>query len=68
VAMLFAWGQPFHGLAVAALLGAQFLLMERLLKDPRERAPWYNATGTSLYVIGMLVGAFALRQTVPAVL
>ena len=35
--------------------------MKRLLADPRERAPWYNATGVSLYVIGMLISAFAVR-------
>jgi chlorophyll synthase len=44
------------------LLMAQLLLMVRLLQSPRERAPWYNATGTTLYVIGMLVTAFALRS------
>ena len=31
------------------------------LRDPKALAPWYNATGTSLYVIGTLVTAFALR-------
>jgi chlorophyll synthase len=46
---------------VALLLVAQLGLMTRLLRDPRAKAPWYNATGTSLYVIGMLVSAFALR-------
>jgi chlorophyll synthase len=40
---------------------AQLLLMVRLLRNPRELAPWYNATGTTLYVIGMLVTAFTLR-------
>ena len=60
VAFLFAWGHPFHSAAVAALLCAQLFLMDRLLKDPRARAPWYNATGTTLYVIGMVVSAFAL--------
>jgi chlorophyll synthase len=40
--------------------------MLRLLAQPRERAPWYNATGTSLYVIGMLVAAFALRSLLSA--
>jgi len=41
--------------------------MVRLLRAPRERAPWYNATGTSLYVLGMLVTAIALRPLlVPA--
>ncbi len=35
--------------------------MMRLVASPRERAPWYNATGVTLYVLGMLVAAFALR-------
>jgi chlorophyll synthase len=61
VALLAAWGFPLHAGAVAVLLLVQVLLMARLLQDPRRRAPWYNATGTSLYVIGMLVTAFALR-------
>lgn len=60
VVLLTAWGFPVHGAAVAVLLAGQVLLMTRLLKAPRERAPWFNATGTSLYVIGMLVTAFAL--------
>ena len=30
-----------------------------LRAEPRELAPWYNATRTTLYVIGMLVSAFA---------
>ena len=44
---------------------AQLLLMVRLMRDPRRTAPWYNATGTTLYVIGMLVTAFALQDDVP---
>jgi chlorophyll synthase len=60
VALLFAWGQPVHAGAVGLLLLAQFVLMARLLRSPRERAPWYNATGTSLYVLGMLLCAFAV--------
>lgn len=61
IALLLAWGKPLHAAFVSLLLLAQLLLMSRLLRSPRERAPWYNATGTSLYVLGMLVGAFALR-------
>ncbi len=34
--------------------------MPRLLRDPRANTPWYNATGTTLYVLGMLASAFAL--------
>lgn len=61
IALLVAWGAAIHGAVVGLLLLAQLLLMVRLLRNPRERAPWYNATGTSLYVIGMLVTAFAVR-------
>lgn len=63
VALLMAWDRPFHAGAVALLLAAQVLLMVRLMQTPRERAAWYNATGTTLYVIGMLVCAFGLAQT-----
>ena len=47
--------------AIVVLLAVQVVLMRRLLVDPRGRAPWYNSTGTSLYVLGMLVAAFALK-------
>jgi chlorophyll synthase len=60
VALLLAWGQPFHAAAVAVSLIAQCVLMARLLSDPKKFAPWYNATGTSLYVLGMLVSGFAI--------
>ena len=60
IAMLFVWQRPFHAAAVIVMLAAQLVLMRRLLQSPRERAPWYNGTGVSLYVLGMLVTAFAL--------
>jgi chlorophyll synthase len=63
IALLLHWGKLIHALLVSALLLAQLVLMSRLLASPRERAPWYNATGTSLYVLGMLIGAFALRSS-----
>lgn len=55
------WGRPIHAAIVGFLIVAQCLLMARLLRDPRKYAPWYNATGTTLFVIGMLVSAFAVR-------
>ncbi len=61
VALLWTWQRPLAAGMIAALLGAQLLLMPRLLRDPRGQAPWYNATGTSLYVLGMLAAACALR-------
>jgi chlorophyll synthase len=65
VALLFSWGRPIHAAAIAALLAVQLVLMQKLLADPRGKAPWYNGTGTTLYVLGMLVTAFALRPVMP---
>jgi chlorophyll synthase len=65
VALLTVWGASYHAIAVGVLLGVQLLLMRRLLADPRGRAPWYNGTGVTLYVAGMLVSAFALKGVAP---
>lgn len=59
--LLFAWDRPWHACAVLALLAVQGGLMARFLTDPRRLAPWYNGTGTTLYVAGMLITAFAVR-------
>jgi chlorophyll synthase len=46
--------------AVTGMLAAQLALMPRLVADPARRAPWYNATGVSLYVLGMMAAALGL--------
>ncbi|HEU4408969.1 MAG TPA: chlorophyll synthase ChlG [Polyangiaceae bacterium] len=61
VALLAGEGRPFEARVVAALLGAQLALMPFFVREPRRRAPLYNATGTSCYVAGMMVSAFAMR-------
>ncbi|MEM1021734.1 MAG: UbiA family prenyltransferase, partial [Pseudomonadota bacterium] len=61
IGLLIGWGQIWHGLAIATLLLAQVWAMRILLRDPRGNAPWYNATGVTLYVSGMMIAAFALR-------
>jgi chlorophyll synthase len=61
IGLLWQWGVPYYAAGVGALLLVQFALMPRLLSDPEKYAPWYNATGTTLYVLGMLVSAFALK-------
>lgn len=63
IGLLVAWDRPWHAAIVAALLAGQGVLMVRLLEQPRERASWYNATGTTLYVLGMLASAFALQAS-----
>ena len=62
VGLLAAWGSPVHSGAVAVLLLLQLAAMRVLLRDPKGRAPWYNATGVTLYVAGMMTAAFALRS------
>ena len=61
---LAGWGRPIHAAIVGLFLLVQIGLMARLLRDPRKYAPWYNATGTSLFVFGMLASAFAVRTLV----
>ena len=61
IALLIAWDKPFYALAIAVLLAAQVWAMTVLLSNPKARAPWYNGTGVTMYVSGMLVAAFALR-------
>jgi chlorophyll/bacteriochlorophyll a synthase len=61
IALLVFWGTPWHALGVAAVLAAQLACMKRMLGDPKGLAPWYNATGVSLFVTGMMIAAFALR-------
>jgi chlorophyll synthase len=60
VALLLLWQRPAYATAVGLLLTAQLFLMAHFLKSPRQRAPWYNGTGISCYVLGMLISAFAL--------
>jgi chlorophyll synthase len=59
--LLLLWQQPVHALAVAGLIGLQALMMRHFLAQPTERATWYSGFGVPLFVIGMLVSAFALR-------
>ncbi|MEM9344896.1 MAG: chlorophyll synthase ChlG [Pseudomonadota bacterium] len=61
ISMLVIWGKPLHAAAILALLIAQLFAMRVLLRDPKGRAPWYNATGVMLYVAGMMIAAFAIR-------
>jgi chlorophyll synthase len=60
IAVLVACDLPRTAAAVGLSLCLQLLCMVRLARDPRKLAPWYNATGVSLYVTGMAVAAAGL--------
>jgi len=61
IGLLLDWGQALHAAGVAALLAVQLVMMRRFLAAPRQRALWYSGFGVPLFVLGMLVSAFALR-------
>jgi chlorophyll synthase len=64
IALLANWDKPGHALAVTGLLALQVLMMIRFLRAPLTRATWFSANGVSIYVIGMMVTAFAIRGLV----
>jgi chlorophyll synthase len=61
IALLLGWDRPWHALAVLAVLALQFAAMRVMLRDPKGKAPWYNGTGVTLYISGMMITAFAIR-------
>jgi chlorophyll synthase len=67
VALLLMWSQPLGAVAISLSLAAQIALMRRLLSDPAKLAPWYNGTGTTLYVLGMLVSGFCIGAHLGAI-
>ncbi len=67
ITLLVLWDLQFHALMVTALLIGQIYLMFKYLlneteltKEPNRNAALYNATGTTLYVIGMMICAFGI--------
>ena len=60
ILLLMRWGLMPFALTVSLVVVAQLLAMRKLLRDPKQFAPWYNATGVSLYVLGMMAVAIGL--------
>ncbi|MEM1272525.1 MAG: chlorophyll synthase ChlG [Pseudomonadota bacterium] len=60
IALLTLWDRSGHAAIIVMSLIAQFAAMRVMLRDPKGRAPWYNGTGVTLYVLGMMVAAVAL--------
>ena len=61
LALLVVERRMVESVTVGVLIVAQLALMPLLVREPRKRAPLYNATGTTFYVAGMMVSAFAMR-------
>ena len=61
IGLFASWGLLFVSGAIAALVIGQWWAMARLLRDPKRYAPWYNATGVSMFVSGMMICAVGLR-------
>ena len=66
VLLLVSWGATTSAAVVSLLIALQLACMKRMLFDPKALAPWYNATGVTLYVLGMLASAFAVRSILEA--
>ncbi|MEL6737678.1 MAG: chlorophyll synthase ChlG [Pseudomonadota bacterium] len=60
IALLAVWGHTISAALVGLVLCAQLAAMPRLLSNPAKYAPWYNAVGVLLYVLGMLAAALGL--------
>ncbi|MEO0919218.1 MAG: chlorophyll synthase ChlG [Pseudomonadota bacterium] len=63
VALLISAQAPWHAAAVTTLIAAQLVAAKRFVSNPEKFAIWYSAVGVGLYVLGMMVTAFALRPT-----
>ncbi len=60
IVLLFLSGKGVNAGIVGLMLLAQIPLQKKFLSDPKGKAIWYNTTGTTLFVYGMLVAAIGL--------
>ncbi len=61
IGLLIYWGAQWYALAILVSVILQLAAMRVLLRDPKGKAPWYNGTGVTLYVLGMMITAIAIR-------
>ena len=59
--LLFVWDRPAHAAGLAALIGAQWIMMPTFTRDPVQKALWYSGFGVPFSVLGMMVCAHAVR-------
>ncbi|MDX2129200.1 MAG: chlorophyll synthase ChlG [Chloroherpetonaceae bacterium] len=56
----------YKGAYISAIFASLFLLIQQpmqqiLIRNPKEKAIWYNSFGTLLYVLVMMISAFGIR-------
>lgn len=62
ILLLLHLGLWISAAAVAALLLVQLPLQRRFFQQPEQRAIWYNATGTTFFVWGMMAAAIGIAH------
>ena len=62
--LLFDWNLSNYGLIIIVALVLQILAMARLVRNPVKFTPWFNGTGVTFYVIGMMVSAVAVSSRI----
>lgn len=63
VGVYLSWiGQAYHALGMAGLIATQLLIMNYFIRQPVDRALFYSGFGVPLFVSGMMVAAFGIRN------
>jgi len=66
--LLFSWNTYTHALVLVLFVIIQIILMRIFLLDPLKKALFYSAVGVPVFVLGMMISAFALRSTTSSLL
>ena len=64
ILLLIAWNLNSYASVLSINLLIQIFTMSRLLTDPEKLAPWYNKTGVTLFVLGMMLSALGISSIV----
>ena len=65
MSLLVIHGATWQATVVGGLVALQALAMLKMIRDPEALAPWYNGTGVTAYVTGMMVTSTAVPGMIP---
>jgi chlorophyll synthase len=60
IGLLLVWGTYWQAFVILLLIAGQIKMMHYFLQDPVKRALFLSGFGVPLFVIGMMVSAFAV--------